>query len=401
MARSRAGLRHQLASYSPISAAGLLRAAPLPGRSTGDARAQAQALLQSRLGVASVTLVGSGTEALVATLDVAARLHGAGVHAVALPAFGCFDLAAAVVRHGRPLAFYDLDPATLGPDPASLARVIADGARTVVIASLYGVPIDWTLLDPLLADVIVIEDAAQGHGARWHGAPLGTHGRLGLLSFSRGKGWTGGAGGAVLVRDPQDTVALEALSLTDVSARDELAVWLRATAQWSLGRPAWYGLPRAIPALGLGETRYHAVPAPSVMTTTAARLLAAMTADADREAEARRARAAAFHAALAHRDDLVLVAPRAHSVSGAVRFPVLTASGLAGLRDPDAAVRLGVAPSYPSILPRLPELAALARLPRRIEPSWSGAQALASRLVTLPTHSRLTDAEYAAILALL
>ena len=125
---------------------------------------------------------------------------------VALPAFSCFDVAAAAVRFGRPVRFYDVDPATLGPDPESLRRAVAAGARVVVAASAFGVPVDWELVGHALSgsDALVIEDAAQGHGGRWAGARLGAHGRLGVLSFGRGKGWTGGTGGALLVRDAAD-----------------------------------------------------------------------------------------------------------------------------------------------------------------------------------------------------
>ena len=87
-----------------------------------------------------------------------------------------------------------------------------EGATIAVVASLYGMPIGWNDVRSAAAahGVLVIEDAAQGHGASWQGQPLGSLGDLSVLSFSRGKGWTGGYGGALLSRG--------ALSVPDIAA---------------------------------------------------------------------------------------------------------------------------------------------------------------------------------------
>jgi dTDP-4-amino-4,6-dideoxygalactose transaminase len=58
-----------------------------------------------------------------------------------------------------------------------------------------------------------------------------------------------------------------------------------------------------------------------------------------------------------------------------------------GITQPSLALKLGIAPSYPRTLVELaPRLAG----PER---TWPGAEQLASDLVTLPTHSRLTPVE--------
>jgi hypothetical protein len=80
----------------------------------------------------------------------------------------------------------------------SLERLLQRGARVVVVASLYGFPVDWDAVAGVLAPygAIAIEDAAQGDHAAWRGRPLGSVGPISVLSFGRGKGWTGGGGGA-------------------------------------------------------------------------------------------------------------------------------------------------------------------------------------------------------------
>jgi dTDP-4-amino-4,6-dideoxygalactose transaminase len=49
----------------------------------------------------------------------------------------------------------------------------------------------------------VVEDAAHGLGARWHGRPLGTLGTAGCFSFHETKNITCGEGGALVTRDDE------------------------------------------------------------------------------------------------------------------------------------------------------------------------------------------------------
>jgi dTDP-4-amino-4,6-dideoxygalactose transaminase len=146
-------------------------------------------------------LCGSGTQALQIAITLAMRQVGDST--VALPAFTCFDVATAAVGARAKIRFFDLDPSTLSPDLSSLEAALARGTRIVVVSHLYGFPVDWDALADLLAryGAIAVEDAAQGDHADWRGRILGSLGPISVLSFGRGKGWTGGSGGAVLVRD--------------------------------------------------------------------------------------------------------------------------------------------------------------------------------------------------------
>jgi dTDP-4-amino-4,6-dideoxygalactose transaminase len=95
---------------------------------------------------------------------------------------------------------YDLDPATLSPDPASLDRAMSAGAAALVVAHLYGFAVDLDLAARAAerTGALLIEDAAQGVGGSYRGVPLGKCGSLSVLSFGRGTGRTGGRGGALL-----------------------------------------------------------------------------------------------------------------------------------------------------------------------------------------------------------
>lgn len=382
--------RHQLPVYSPISLAALARGGAGAGP---EGLASLEAALAPAYHADRVALVQGGTAALQLAIDTAIRHRGL-PRLVALPAFCCYDVASAAVGADCRIALYDVDPATLQPDPDSLARVLGSGAGVVVAVELYGVPLEW---EPLraLADAhgaVLIEDAAQGHGGRWHGRPLGSLGDLSVLSFGRGKGWTGGAGGAILLRSGFARAALPERSPADTAAG--VRVGLRYLAQWIVGRPGVYRIPRSIPALGLGETLYHEPAPPAAMPSLAAAVALATRDAAEREAGLRRSNARRYEDALRGLNPFGGIPAPAGSEAGYLRYPV---------RVPDARdvasrgenQRLGIAPSYPTTLADLP----VVRSRRAAEhEALPGAGQLVRELITLPTHSRLTARERSRII---
>jgi dTDP-4-amino-4,6-dideoxygalactose transaminase len=173
---------------------------------------------------------------------------------------------------------------------------------------------------------------------------------------------------------------------------------LRATAQWALARPSRYRLAASIPWLGLGETRYHDPERPTAITCVAAALLEQTRAHAAREGLARRANAQRLLDCLPASPHVRTVCPPAESTPGYLRLPLRMSRGLAGFADQTRAVRLGVMPSYPSTLASLPPVRAqLARVARPLP----GAEQLVRELVTLPTHSLLTEGDRATLPRLL
>lgn len=346
-----------------------------------------RALLAREFAADGVALFASGTQALQVALADAARAVGPDAM-VALPAFTCFDVATAAVGAQLHIALYDVDPATLAPDLDSLTAALVGGARIVVVAPLFGVPVDWEAVRACVAaagnKAVIIEDAAQGSGASWQGRPLGTLGDTSVLSFGRGKGWTGGCGGALLTRRRGAPPVTR--NTMDLGA--ELRVLTLAAAQWAFGRPALYGIPAALPWLGLGETRYRDPVPPRPLPRASAGLLLRDVAASRREADERRQRAERLLAAIARTPRVRRIQPLAGGVPGYLRLPIRVAGGLGGLADAAAARRLGVARSYPSALGELPAVR------QRLVNSggrWPGAVELARDLITLPTHSLLSE----------
>jgi dTDP-4-amino-4,6-dideoxygalactose transaminase len=240
---------------------------------------------------------------------------------------------------------------------------------------------------------VAVEDAAQGHGATWRERPLGTLGRVSVLSFGRGTGGTAGQGGALLVRDG---ARLPGDALRDSDGVDELSVAVTALAQSALGRPGVYGLPAALPWLRLGETRYRAPQEPRAMSRTAAALLERMLPAATHEAGQRRVNATALLARLDSRPGVRTITPVAGGSPGFLRLPLLLARG-PGVPDAALARRVGVARGYPTTLAALPPVAQ--RLVHKGH--WPGAEQLARELVTLPTHSWVSEADREGLVGLL
>jgi dTDP-4-amino-4,6-dideoxygalactose transaminase len=329
-----------------------------------------------------VTLTDSGTSALGLALQI---LAGEG-RTVAFPGYACVDLAAAARYAGVKVRLYDIDPATLSPDLDSVSRVLQRGATAIVVAHLYGFPADVAAVNELAAahGAVVIEDAAQGAGGTLSGARLGSFGTLTILSFQRGKGITGGSGGALLAIAPElaERVAESARRLTPPRAgwRD-LAV---ATMQWMFGRPRLYSIPCAIPGLRLGEMVYHPARDPGSLSAAAATLLRAALPRADREIAARCRNAATLMEAVREGEGLGAIHPIGAGTSGYLRFPVRD------LRRRAAVPWLGILRGYPCTL-RDQEALRPCLHPNEAAPL--GADELQRSLFTLPTHSLLTPRE--------
>ena len=371
--------------YSPLPLRAILGAVRETYIDRTDPIPAARALVRHVYSADVAYLLDSGTAALQLALRMAARMLGKPLR-VALPAYGCYAIASAAVGAGADIALYDVDPRTLGPDLDSLAATLAAGARVVVAAPLCGVPLPWTELTACANafGAIVVEDAAQGHGASLDGVPLGAIGPMSTLSFGRGKGWTGVQGGALLLRGADLPIPPTIRRASE--AMGALGVGLRGVAQSAFGRARWYGLPAAIPWLGLGETRYRSPVTPQRMHAVAAGVITRTFPFASREARQRRDVAADLLRRLPTNSRIRPIIPAA-GVAGYLRLPVSLARGMAGFGDPGRAERLGFAPGYPAILASLEPVRQ-----RLFGPAirWPGAVELTRRLVTLPTHSLLT-----------
>ncbi len=149
-------------------------------------------------GVSHAVGVANGTDAL--QLVVHALGIGAGDEVV-VPANTFVASAEAVVLAGATPRFADVSPETLLLTPATLEAAITPRTRAVIVVHLYGQMPDMDALCRAArkAGVVLIEDAAQAHGATWNGQRAGSFGRAACFSFYPGKnlGAFGDAGAVV------------------------------------------------------------------------------------------------------------------------------------------------------------------------------------------------------------
>ena len=160
--------------------------------------------LAAAFGAREAVAVANGTEAL--QLALAVRGVGPGDEVVTTALSAAFTALAIQATGARPV-FVDVDPLTLNLDPEAAAQAVTTGTKALVPVHLYGHPAD---MDPILAlgrqaDLAVVEDACQAHGARYRDRPVGTlagEDGLGALSFYPTKNLGAlGDGGALLVGD--------------------------------------------------------------------------------------------------------------------------------------------------------------------------------------------------------
>ena len=138
-------------------------------------------------------------------LELAAILAGlAPGDEVILPAHTFVASAVPFAKTGATVRWADIEPDTREISAASVASLITDKTKVVVVVHLYGLPAD---MDAIMAvadehDLIVVEDCAQAPGARYKGRRVGTIGDFGCFSFHAHKNITTlGEGGMLAVRD--------------------------------------------------------------------------------------------------------------------------------------------------------------------------------------------------------
>lgn len=152
--------------------------------------------LAAKIGRKHVTAVLNGTTAL----ELALRGLGIGPgDEVIVPALTFVAPAAVVVTVGASPVFADVTPETWTVDPAEVKRLVTRRTRAAIAVDVLGHPCDFAALSAL--GIPVVEDAAEAHGALFHGSPTGSFGVISVFSFFANKTISTGEGGCVATDD--------------------------------------------------------------------------------------------------------------------------------------------------------------------------------------------------------
>ena len=151
-------------------------------------------------GTAHAVAVNNGTAALHAALLAAGICPG---DEVIVPAFSFIATATAVSMCGAKPVFADVDEQTFNIRPDQVRERITPKTKAVIGVHLFGQPFD---VDPVREiceahSLKLIEDAAQAHGALYHGVKVGNFGQFGCFSFYATKNMITGEGGMVTTSD--------------------------------------------------------------------------------------------------------------------------------------------------------------------------------------------------------
>lgn len=152
------------------------------------------------IGVKYGVAVCNGTAALETALYAAGISPG---DEVILPSFTIISCVLAVLRLGAVPVLVDAELETWNMDVTQLEARITPKTKAIMPVHIYGHPVD---MDPLLQlakkhNLLVIEDAAEVHGAEYKGRKCGSIGHISAFSFYANKIITTGEGGMVLTSD--------------------------------------------------------------------------------------------------------------------------------------------------------------------------------------------------------
>ena len=152
------------------------------------------------IGVGRCLATNSGTAALHIALAAAGIGRG---DEVIVPALSFIATAQAVLHQGGIPVFADIDPASFNIDVRDAARRVTKKTRAIVPVHLHGLPADMDEIGVLARahGLVVIEDAAQAHGAIYRGRPVGTLGAMAAFSLNSTKNLPAGEGGLFVTSD--------------------------------------------------------------------------------------------------------------------------------------------------------------------------------------------------------
>ena len=166
--------------------------------------------------------VSNGTVAI--HLSLVAHNLGAGDEVI-IPDLSFVATANAVLHAGAKPVMVDIDPFNLCIDPSKIEEAITPRTKAIMPVHLYGHPADMKRIMEIAKrhDLIVIEDAAEAHGAKAYGKTVGSWGHCGTFSFYGNKNITTGEGGMITTDD--ESFYLKVRHLRDHAMSKEKRYW--------------------------------------------------------------------------------------------------------------------------------------------------------------------------------
>lgn len=176
----------------------------------GPRVAEFEAAFATATGTSHAVAVSSCTAALHLALIAAGVRRGDEVIA---PSMSFIATANAARYVGARVVFADVDRETLNITPSTVAPLITDRTKAVILVDQAGVPADLSAMQALCdpRGIVVIEDAACAAGSTYRGRPVGAGAALAAFSFHPRKLLTTGEGGMITTPDAEVAARLRRL----------------------------------------------------------------------------------------------------------------------------------------------------------------------------------------------
>lgn len=132
---------------------------------------------------------------------------------VIMPTFTIISCALAIIEVGALPVLIDSDPRTWCMNIGQIEEKITPRTRAIMPVHMYGHPVDMDPIRELARKyhLMIIEDAAEAHGAEYKGQKIGGLGDLSCFSFYANKIITTGEGGMVLAKSADHAEKLRSL----------------------------------------------------------------------------------------------------------------------------------------------------------------------------------------------
>lgn len=200
-------------------------------------------------------LVSSGRAAL--TLILRALKKNRDKNEVIIPAYTCFSVPSAIAKAGLKISLCDISTKTLNLDPEKLFSLINKNTLAVLPVYHFGLSHDISEIVNLCRkqDIYIIEDVAQGMGAKFQNKYLGTFGDLSFFSLGRGKNITTVEGGIILCHEEEISLLLQE-ELLNLEKNIGFEYFLKMFLYKIFIHPYLYWLPEKIPSLEIGVSKF-------------------------------------------------------------------------------------------------------------------------------------------------
>ncbi|MFX1501265.1 MAG: dTDP-4-amino-4,6-dideoxygalactose transaminase [Promethearchaeota archaeon] len=178
--------------------------AVLSGKISGDGifTRKCQKYLEEQMGAKKVLLTHSCTAALEMSAILCGIEKG---DEVIIPSYTFVSTANAFYLRGADIKFVDIREDNLNIDESKIEQLITEKTKVIVPVHYGGISCEMDKIMELAKqyELKIIEDAAQGLGAKYKGIPLGTIGDFGTISFHETKNVISGEGGAIVINNEE------------------------------------------------------------------------------------------------------------------------------------------------------------------------------------------------------